>query len=86
MKAMSEEAVPHLLQFAKLIWPVGLHLSPTALMAAAEVVVGEPQHERGAMVLKLFAEGVRESREAPGAHADREVLSLDVAGADTGRH
>jgi hypothetical protein len=36
---------------------------------AAKVVIGEPQHDGGPVVLPFLAEAVRKSREAPKAHA-----------------
>src|ERR1035441_79869 len=51
-------------------------------MDPAEVVVGEVQAIRGPEVLPLLRERIRQPREAPHLHSDREVLTLDMAGAN----
>jgi hypothetical protein len=49
---------------------------------AAEVVVVEVRAVRGPQVLLLFAEGIRQPREAAHLHANREVLAFYMAGAN----
>jgi hypothetical protein len=49
---------------------------------SAEVVKREPDHQRRAVVLERFTEGIRESSESANAHADRKILSLDMRCAD----
>ena len=49
---------------------------------AAEVAKTEPAGERSPVVLPLLREGVREPWKPAGTHADRQVLPLDVAGAN----
>ena len=51
-------------------------------MYSAEIVPREVQAVRGPQVLPFLAEGVRQSRETAHLHSDREVLTLNDAGAD----
>jgi hypothetical protein len=49
---------------------------------AAKVVVSEVKAIRGPEVLPLFREAIRQPRQAPHLHSDREVLALHMAGAN----
>lgn len=51
-------------------------------MNAAEIVEREPASDSGPMVLPLLAEGIREARKTPIAHARAEIGSLDNRGAN----
>ena len=52
------------------------------LVRAAEIVVGEVQAVGAPQVVPLLAEGVGEAGHAAHLHTDREILALDMAGAD----
>ena len=58
---------------------------PQRFVNPAEVVVGEVQAVRGPQILPLLAERVRQPSESPHSHANREVLTLDIAGAYVAR-
>jgi hypothetical protein len=64
---------------------LGGRLTPEAHMRPAEVVVHEVDRHGGSQVLDLLGEGVRQAGEPPHAHADGQVLPLNVTGAHQGR-
>ena len=47
-----------------------------------EVVREVAERNRRDVVLDLFAESVRQPREAAHGHADRKVMAFDIAGID----
>lgn len=49
---------------------------------AAEIVVRDVEADGSATVSDLFAEPVRQAREATGCHPNGQVSALDVTGAD----
>jgi hypothetical protein len=51
----------------------------------AEIVVREIQRQGRPVVLKLAAEAIRQAGEASNLHTHREVLALDMRGANTAR-
>lgn len=55
---------------------------PERLVDANEFVEHEVQRDRRDMIREILAEAVSRSREPPHVHSHREVLPLDIAGAD----
>ena len=51
-------------------------------MNAAKVVMGDVKADRSGVMGELFGEAIRQPGEALLAHAEREVLTLNVARAD----
>ena len=58
---------------------------PKAPVNPDEVIVSEMQGQRCLEIVQLLAEGVRQPRESPAGHPDREVLPLHVARRYEGR-
>src|SRR5579883_428936 len=54
-------------------------------MNAAEVVVGEMQTIRGPQILEFLAKRIGKARQPANRHPKRQILSLDVAGTNSGR-
>ena len=54
-------------------------------MYPAEVVIREVQGTRRFVIVQLLREGIGQASESPDCHANREVLSLNVAGGDVAR-
>ena len=52
------------------------------LMHTAEIVVHDIERDGGAVIDEILAETVRQSREPALAHAKRQILPFDIAGAD----
>lgn len=69
------------------LWSVRLDSIPSGASRATSCecgrsVISEVQAVCGPQVLPLFAEGIRQPRQAAHGHSDREVLALNVAGAN----
>ena len=47
-------------------------------MGSHEIVIGEVEGDRREVVLPLFAEAVRQTRESANLHSHRKILSLDM--------